>query len=96
MVLKKKKNWQFTMYFFSCQVFLRSFNKENRIEYLFSYLEIRKVVFLEFYFCIKMKMLINKENTCTKTFPLRCVKLADGMKIWILDINGFFMHNVHC
>lgn len=31
---EKKKNWQFTMYFFSCQVFLRSFNKENRIEYL--------------------------------------------------------------
>lgn len=22
------------------------------------------------------------------------MKLADGMKIWILDINGFFMHNV--
>lgn len=41
-------------------------------------------------------MLINKENTGTKTFPLRCVKLADGMKIWILDLNGFFMHNVHC
>lgn len=77
---EKKKNWQFTMYFFSCQVFLRSFNKENRIEYLFSYLEIRKVVFLEFYFCIKMKMLINKENNVLKLFLLDVWNLLTAWK----------------
>lgn len=95
-VFEKKNIGNLLCIFFLVRYFYEVLIKKIELSICIFLLGDKKGVFLEFYFCIKMKMLINKGNTCTKTFPLRCVKLADGMKIWILDINGFFMHNVHC